>query len=339
MRNAIRALGQAILVLALLAPPVAARDPEVRELGRVEIGFADPPGQLTPPRVNRPYFDAQNRLRWDDAPIHGQATGSCDTVPSQTNANGFPIFPRMTRMLAPRVDERRCPVTRPDGRVTTEITLIGLDAAGRVTWQRTLGFQSGAHLIDQQLVGATRDGLVLSSLEVWSPETGETLLPAPARPVGPEARPVPRFQVMGSALYLPARREFLVFEADVTLTRRQGGLYRVRPDAETRELTLPVTATISGAHDRVESMATLEDGRHAVLAQRRAFRGPSSVSVAVLNPVARRLVFRADHGKACVCADPVVVVGRDGHVGFSYRDDSARRHVLVHYRIVPPGRP
>ena len=81
------------LLVALAGEAAAASALRVRELGRGEIPFPDPPGQLAPPRVNRPYFDAQNRLRWDDAPIHGQATGSCDTAPSQTNANGFPIFP------------------------------------------------------------------------------------------------------------------------------------------------------------------------------------------------------------------------------------------------------
>jgi hypothetical protein len=327
------------LLVVLAGEAVAGSPLAVRELGRTAVAFPDPPGRDPTPRVHQAYFDVGDVLRLSDVPVHATPTGGCDTDPPQRGPGGVVLRPRTTRMLAPRVDERRCTVTQADGRTATEITLLGLDHAGRVTWQRALGFRSGSHLIDQHLIGATRDGLVLSSLEVWSPETGEVLLPAPTRPAGSEARSVPRWAFAGSALFFPARREFLVFEADVTLTRRRGGLYRVRADADSRELILPVAAGLSGAYDRVEAMASLADGRHVALAQRREFRGPTPVSLAVLDLETRRLVFRAEHGKGSVCDDPTLAVGRDGHVGFAYRDQTARQHVLVHYRMLPDRPP
>ena len=140
-------------------------------------------------------------------------------------------------------------------------------------------FRSNEVEIEQWLIGATPRALVLSSLEVWSPASGETLEPAPVHQAA--GRPVPDHHFSTSALYLPATREWLAFEAEVTLVRRTGGIHRV-DRAAGRRLWSPVSATLLGTYDRVEAMAPGADGRFALLALRQETRGPSSVAVAVL---------------------------------------------------------
>lgn len=317
----------ALLFTLSTACGVAAPPPPVELVGEERFAFADP---AAAPRVDLPYFDSSGRLRWNDSPIHQQATGACDTVAPQRLAAGQALYPRQTRMLGPRVDERRCP--RPGG-AGTEAVLMGLDPGGQVSWQRPLVFRSGKRQIDQWLIGATPDGLVLSSLEVWSPLTGETVVPAPTHPVEPEGRPVPDHELTGTAIYHPGRREILAFTADVTLTRRRGGLYRIDQASGERELLHPVTATLAGSYERVEAMALDPAGRLLLLARRSSVRGASSVSFAVFDLDSRRYLFQERHGTGHTCSEPRTLVGPNGQVVFSYRDANDRQFVVVRYRL------
>lgn len=193
-------------------------------------------------------------------------------------------------------------------------------------------FQSGDVEIEQWLIGATPEALILSNLEVWSPWTGETVLPARTHAVG--GRVIPDFNFSTCGVYLSARREALVFEADVTLLRRQGGVYRIRLDTGHKELWLPVSTTLLGSYDRVESMASLDD-RFAVFGLRQEVRGPTPVGVAVHDLATRERVFNERLCAGYTCADPQVVAGHDGHFALAYRDQKAQEHVLIHYRVMP----
>ena len=329
--------GVSTLALALpvmLSSQMCWAQPAVRvmRLEETRIAFPEEHDGMPEPRVNRAYFDATNALRWDDRAVHQEATGDCDTPSTWLAPNGRRLFSRRTRMLGPRVDERRCPRS---GRPGTDIALVGFDADGRVKWQRPLMFRSGEYAIDQTLIGTTPEGLVLSDLEVCSPSTGETIVPARThRSGGPESRPVPDHHFVSSALYHPKRNEFLVFDAEVTLVHREGGLYRIDARTGAKELLWGVAATLIGTYDRVEEIALSRNGNFVLLAQREAVRGPSSVSVAVLDLEAGRRVFEQRHGRGHACAAPQVLAGDDGHVGFAYRDEHTREHVLVHYRLM-----
>jgi hypothetical protein len=306
--------------VATLAIPSACATESPLKVVKVEearVTFPDASTQPPVPRVDRPYFDADGRLRWDDRVVRGGRSGGCDW---------------RTRLRAPRVDERRCPRAVGPG---TEATLVGLDDKGAVTWQRALAFPSGGQALEQWLIGSSPAGLVLSSLEVRSPSTGNTLVPARTHPVGPDSRPVPDHQFQSAALYDPRRRHVLVFDADVTLVSRRGGLNQFDPATGSIELLNGVSGGWLGTYDRVEAMEMRPDGRYLFLAQQRSVRGPGFVSLAIFELEARRIVFEARHGEGHYCSDPQVVVGPAGHVGLAYRDANTGHHVLVHYRMEP----
>jgi len=300
-------------------------------LSEQRLPFPDPPEALPEPRVDQAYFDADNRPRWYGERLDARAVKGC-AAPTPADTAGSRAW-RRARLARPRVDEQLCPDLRHPGR--SRKALVGLDAQGRVAWERPLSFRSGPADIEQWLVGATSEALVLSNLEVWSPATGETLVPARTHASGPDGRPVPDHHFSTSALYLPSRREFLVFEADVTLLRREGGLYRIGANDGRKELWLPITTTLIGTYDRVESMALSSDGRFALLGLRQEVRGPASVAVAVLDLTSGQRVFEERFGSGRTCSDTHVVAGRDGHFAFSYSDASARELVLMHFQVRP----
>ena len=295
------------------------------------IAFPGSPGEPAAPRVNWPFFDQTGQLRWANALVHTEATGACDTQPPQQNTNGYPIHPRQTKLLTPRVDERLC---SREG-TPTEIALIGIDSDGKKSWERQTAFPSGTYRIDQRLIGASTDGLVLSSLEVWSPKTGETLMPAATRAIAADSRAVPLHTYTGAAFYHPVRNTLYVFEANVTLTARQGGLYEINPSKRTKTLVQRVVATLLGGFDRIEAIARTPDGRYLALAQRLEWRGPTDVSFAIFDLSTNRLVF---HERFCdrskdTCADPHVVIGTKGAIGFSYANMNRREHQLLLYEL------
>ena len=330
----------ASVVLATLAltcshDGLAQSGPRLVKLGEEQVAFQDGDPALDP-RIDLPFFDAEHRLRWNDTAVYTQATGNCETEalsPARLKAS-YP--PRQPRMLDPRVDERRCPGR--DARQGMERTLVGFDASGRVAWQRALVFESGKHRFDLHVIGATEDGIVLNTLEVWSPRNGATLVPARTRPTDGEGRVVPVYQFAYSGFYDPRRQEFYVFSADVTLTKREGGLWRVLPASGTQELILPVrTTSLLGSHDRVIGMALAPGGHHLLMAQEESARGPNSISLAVLDLRSRKVAFeeRFCTKRDAVCRDPRVLVAGNGDIGIAYTDLNSRRHVLVRYRMAP----
>jgi hypothetical protein len=312
----------------------AAAGPAIQVLKRTAqtMAFPSSPGEsAAAPRVNRPYFDQAGQLRWADNLVHAEATGACDTQPPQRNANGYPIYPRQTKLFAPRVDERVC---NREG-APTEIALIGVNGNGKKSWERPTDFRSGTHRLDQRLIGASAEGLVLSSLEVWSSQTGETIMPAATRAIPLESRAVPLHAYTGAALYHPVRKTAYVYAANVTLTARQGGLYEINPSNETKSLIHPVVTTLLGGFDRIEEMALAPHARYLALAQRLSWRGPTDVSFAILDLSTNRLLFheRFCHRTQEICAEPHVVVGSNRAIGFSYANLNRREHHLLLYEL------
>jgi hypothetical protein len=307
----------------------ATRAIQIQKRGEQTVAFPGISDRDAAPRVNRPYFDGAGQLRWADALVHEQATGSCDTHPLQENPKGYPIYPRRTVLLSPRVDVRLC--SRKGA--SSESTAIGSTDDGHKGWEREIVFRSGMHRLDQYLIGSSREGLVLSSLEVWSPDTGRTIMPAPTRLIPSESRAVPLYAYTGAALYHPTRRTIFVYDAEVTLTSSRGGLYEIKPSTGSKTLIHPVASTLLRGFDRIEEMALMPGGRYLCLAQRLSWRGPTDVSVTILDLSTKRLLFheRFCHGTQDTCADPHVVVEPSGAIGFSYSNMNRREHYLVLY--------
>jgi hypothetical protein len=192
--------------------------------------------------------------------------------------------------------------------------------------------RSGNAEFDLWLISATPDALILSNLEVWSPATGETLVQARMHSAGP--RQAPDHQYSTSALFLPETREMLVFKADVTLFRREGGVYRIGLDTGRKELWLPVSATLLGTYTRVETMALSLDGRFAIFGLSQEARPSTWVGVAVYDLATRDRLFFERLGSGHLCSAPQVLTGADGHFALAYRDENTRHHVLKHYRLI-----
>jgi hypothetical protein len=202
-------------------------------------------------RVDRLYFASDGSARWDDS--------GAEPDPSACAAG---VAWRRTVARAPRVDEYTC---RPGARPRGERLLVGVSGTGAVAWRRPLAYPSGAHAIDLALVGASPQALVLSDLEVLSATTGEPIVPARTRLIAGEGRAVPVESLQGPAAWVPPSGAILSFEADVTLVRREGGVFRIDPRTGERTLVLPVTADLLGRYDRVEAIGTTDDGRFALL--------------------------------------------------------------------------
>ncbi|MEO6195811.1 MAG: hypothetical protein ABIS20_22555 [Thermoanaerobaculia bacterium] len=281
-------------------------------------------------RVDQPYFDPVGRLRWAGAVTPPAPSRDC---------GGGVEYERLTRMLAPRVDEVRCRQEVPGGSPRLDKFLVGVDAAGKTVWSRRLGFKSGEYTFDESVIGASIEGLVLSDLGVLSPRTGQVLFPPPAHPVPGAPRSAPDYDFASRALFVAADRTFLVFDAEVTLTRRTGGLYRLETATGRRELLLPVAATLLGGSWRIEDIAASPDPQRILLAQRKEARGPGGVSFAVFDLASRRVIFEETFHADHFCKDPRVLVGSEGKIGFAFRDETAGQAVLVSYRWNPARHP
>lgn len=266
-----------------------------------------------------PVFDRQGQLGL--APPAPATAVSC-------GAAGAPVR-RTTWVREPRVEEIQC-----SGEAGGERFLVGFGPAGEERWRRRLSFASGAHRIAEWVTGAGAGALVLSDLAVLSPASGEVLFPAPAHPIRGEERAVPTYALQGRALYL-SEGAFLIFDAEVTLAKHRGGLYRLDPRSGRRDLLLPVTAPLLGGAWQVEDMALDPDRRHLYLAQRLARRGPGAVSFTVFDLAERRVLCLDVAAEGRWVREPKLVLGDDGSVGLSFLDEGARTAELRVYRRNP----
>lgn len=312
-----------LLVACLLAcgssssPSKPAQGGPMTKLGERALPF-DPAAAGS--RVHRPYFDAQGELAWDASPATGPACGEGETERRRT-----------TWLRTPRVDVVRCGGAGPSAPL-----VVAYDPQGNPLWRRPLGFKTGPYTLDEGVIGASGDGVVLSNLTLLHPATGEVLLPPKTHPVGTEARPVPDHSLSPPALYLPDRKVFVHFSADVTLLHHEGGLFQLDLRSGAQTLLLPVAASGLGTAWRVEDLARSADGRFLYLATKHGVRGGGGVALSVLDLKSGDQVFsqrfRDDH----FCVDPRLALGPDGRVGLSFVDQTEGKVVLVTYRSALP---
>lgn len=229
-------------------------------------------GWLGGEHVLRVYFDAERRLGWDNSPIHRVATGECDTQP--TRPTRFGHLPRSVILARPRVDQRACPGDRGEVR-----TVLGLDDDGNVRWQRQLASHAGPVMDSQSytrdIIGADEDGLVTNTLEVWSPTTGESLVPAAVARKHPGGWMIPRYSFVYGAWFRPRLRDFIVLTAnDPDHHLGKPGVHRLDPVSGQHELLVPERGCGTlrlFARVYVEELRLDPSGRY--LAMRRACRG------------------------------------------------------------------
>ncbi len=290
------------------------------------IAISEPPpvvtivGSFSKPRtwdgrIDMPYFDAQNRLRWNDERVSD--AGDCTVAWFHGAEINSARCGRETVMLNPRVDECRCTGKTSSG-VGTAISYAGIDNSSRERWRR---YRMGADWKSgPRLVGATPNGLVFDNFEVWSPDTGDSIRSAT--------------KLRGSydtTCYLPERNIYLLFDADVTLFHAKGGLFIHTLDGR-RELMLPVESTLLG-HYRVESIAPVPGTSLILLGERYSTRGPGGARFQLFDLESRKVVFQDERSEDHYAAYVRVIAGADGHVGFSYLDENTAQYHVVHYHI------
>lgn len=286
------------------------------------------------PRVNYGYFDAENNLEWNDDPVL-QTSQRIQADGLHREDNEQATCQRTTFMLNPRVDQDLCTTRLNSGSAQLDTSLIGLDETSRITWKRSLGFESGSTTTRRALIAANPRGLVLSDLEVWSPDTGETIFPAPTYQVT-EDKQHGKYSRLGSALYDQDTSVFFLFDAEVSLLRREGGLYRLDPRTDEKTLLHQVATTPLGGYVEIEEMALTEETDYLLLARRLSIRGPGWVSFSVFDLKRRRMVFDERHGEGHMCVQPRMRLGKEGNMAFWYRDETLQKHVLVHYLLTRP---
>lgn len=275
--------------------------------------------------INRLFFDKNGKLQWNKASIKTSST-PCLLIKKE--------YQRQTLLLNPRVDQVRC--ASIDGKTGDTGFLVGLDSAGKVIWQKELIFPSGEFKIKEYVNGTSPRGIVLDNLTVLSPLSGETLVPPKLKSEKqkPPIRPIPLHSMSGASAYIPERKGFISFTADVTLIKKTGGLYFIDESTGNKDHWFPVVTTHRAAWN-VREMTAIPGGHYVLLAQQLGLRGSNRVSIAVFDLDARKIVYEDRFGDNECCDSPQVLAGENGNFGFAfiYRTAIESKRVVIHYRL------
>jgi hypothetical protein len=266
-------------------------------------------------RIDMPYFDGQNQLRWNDALVAD--AGNCTLKRFSEVAMTAARCDRRTILLNPRVDECIC-IGKTTKGVGSVAAYLGIDDSSRERWQRIAQLPNGHK--GSYLVGANADGLVFDSFEVWSPDTGETVHPR-----------ITTRHYFDTTSYLPKRNAYLQFNAEVSLFRSKGGLFLQTSDGR-RELLLPVEKSLMG-HYRVESMSSVPGTSLILLGEIYSKRGPGNARFTLFDLESAKVLFQDERPEGHYIGKIQVIAGSDGHIAFSYLDESEAKYHVVHYRL------
>lgn len=334
VRTCCRRAGLVVLLLhacGLVGLAAAEEGPQVAMIEEQRLSLG---GWLGGEHVFRVYFDAERRLRWDNSPIHRVATGECDTQP--TRPTRFGHLPRSVLLARPRVDERACPGDRDEVH-----TVLGLDDDGKVRWQRRLanhaGPATGSQSYTRDIIGADEDGLVANTLEVWSPTTGESLVPAVFARKHSGGWMIPRYSFVYGAWFRPRLRDFIVLTAnDPDHELGKPGVHRLDPVSGQHELLIPERGCGTlrlFARLYVEDLRSDPSGRY--LAMRRECRGrgyyPWSDFV-VFDTQSRQFVYRQRFEAANIIS---LAGAGDGDFGLAVHEARTSTLRLLRYRLQP----
>ncbi len=272
-------------------------------------------------RVNLPYFDENNQLYWN----------SDQKNPHICTCMISPVLVRYHEviLLKPRVDLCDC-----QNKSLSSSKLIGLDEQENIVWQREL-IKGTSH---ERVIGTTPQAIVLSTLEVIEPKTGTVLEPLITEPNRKWAKY--GFHPATAAAFRRKTKDFILFGAEYSLFSSQGGLYLFNPKQEVRTLIkkaqqaspFPFLIFLSNRLLQIRNLALSEDERFAFLAQSWETRGSVQVEFALFDLKTKQTIFEERLEDGC-SSDPIIVVGKQGHVAIYYR--KKRKHIIVHYMISP----
>jgi len=223
-------------------------------------------------RVNRPYFDENNQLHWNNDYLNLEG---CKT--------SYPCSHEVL-LINPRVEICSC----SDEKASWE-RLIGLDEQKKIIWQRELIKGS----FYDRVIGATPQAIVLTTLEVIEPKSGTILEPSLKTLNGKGARYA--FH-QATATFRRKAKDFIFFDAEYLLfSAPKGGLYLFNPKQEIKELIRKGTRNsnfIFRRHLNVRNIALSKDERFAFLAQMWETRGPSYLEFAIFDLEKNKLCLR-----------------------------------------------
>jgi hypothetical protein len=269
--------------------------------------------------ISRAYFDDQGKLHWNASPIN-TIKSPC---PPGSSEHGH-----QTLLLNPRVDAFGCHYVIDHAHNEIHNFLVGIAPTSEPTWQRELVFPSGQYKIVLYAKGASQQGIVLDNLTVLDPATGDIIKQPLLQNI--KERPIALHSAPGATAYLPDRNGFLTYSSDVTLIKKEGGIYFIDGETGAKELWLPVKTTHRAPWNVME-MVPAPEGRYVYLAHDHGFRGPGKVSIAVFDTETRKIIYEERYDGAF----PQVIAGQDGNFGFSYITNLTR--VVIHYRITKPA--
>lgn len=284
----------AAFLLAQTLPALAA--PVVAErLSRAErlLGPADGP----------PHHDG-HQWRWEQLP------------PLPPPAGCTPNGPAETLLAAPRVDLFRCQAGAPKA-------LVGAGPGG--SWTRPLRHPSGPHAIDLYVGTANARQITLDTLETLDPATGKTLKFAPMKLIDTPPRAMPVVRITGPVACPADGGDCFgaVGEGD------PAGLLRIARDGR--------VTVLEKAQSKWFAPIAIADiqlsGERLLLAEEWLYRGTKWVRFAIVDAATGKRLFEERHGEDRVVGNPRIVTGPDGEVVFHYRDATAGRQVMVHYRL------
>ncbi len=283
-------------------------------------------------RVQRIYFDAEQKLQWDDKLVHRAATGACDdAVPPQPGPMGYP--PRRVLQAKPRVDRRDCLSPPNSGH-----TVLGLDESDRVIWQRPLadeyGQLTGPQPYVKNIIGADEQGLVTNTLEVWSAATGETLEPNVVKGRHPDGWPIPRYNFY-RAWFRSRQRDFIVIvQYDPDYILGKPGVHRLEPLAGRHELVMPERScgTLLLGKLLVQDLRSDPGGRYLAMRRECQSRGfPSRHDFVVIDMQSKTEIYRERLDKEWRAVS--MAMADNGDVGLALHNDRSSMLRLIRYRL------
>lgn len=273
-------------------------------------------------RVNRPYFDENNQLHWND-----------DRLDLEGCKISYPCWHKVL-LLNPRVDYCNC-----QDQESSLKKLIGLNDQKKMVWQRKLNkFKNSSQF--ERVGGATPQAIVLNTLEVINPKNGTIIEPAIMEPfIGRfpnQTKPKYNFYTTSNnTIFRPKAKDFVFFEAEYLFFSTQGGLYLFNPKLEVKKL-LKKGKRYFLKYIEVEDIALSEDERFAFLAQIWHSRGPDDIEFVIFDLENKQTVFKEGIENDCMsCTDPIIIIGKQGHVAMSYRL-AFQKYKIVHYAITLP---
>ncbi|MGE4511208.1 MAG: hypothetical protein AB7D43_08925 [Sulfurimonadaceae bacterium] len=311
-------IGIVILFLSMYVhADMSHASPYLIEQGRYSYSLADWKQQTH--HVNRPWFDASQKLQWDESAIDASRCNvSLHVLSSQYPDVQCSV---KTHFTHPHLDECRCEYRMNEHKTGTWQSFIG--GENNETWER--------HRCDKDkgtcvyLSDVTTSGIIFSDHEVWSIDDGKTLFSSQKT----------SHKQYSTSLYLPSSECFVEFEGESTLISSEGGLWIFDPINNKRELIDPIDDGLSG-YWKVEKMSEIPDSKILILVERWATRGVGDLRLKLFDLSKRRTLGIHKLSSDGLYSDIHILHAKNNQVAVSFFD--AKEYIVVLYRVTSSRR-